>query len=126
MRAVYVILSVAICFMSGAFGYIIRQRESPLRKSRERDIALAVASYHAVRATNWATLSSTVGMQVVGLTRDYERRFGTADSATAFAPRFREAQRIAAEVGSNLVTVGSIITSLPLAPTAAITGRNAP
>ena len=54
-------------------------------------------------------------MQVLALTRDYERRFGVPTGSNRFAQNFAEAKAIADRVEGQLVPLSSAFTNLPLA-----------
>lgn len=91
-------------------------KESPMRAEREGQLAVLYHTYRMVEATNWSKVHSAVGIQMLGLTRDYERRFGMPTGTNRFARRFPEIQKAATQFERQLVTVASIFTNLQTTP----------
>jgi hypothetical protein len=115
-KFITIILAAAV---AGAIGYAVGHRtgaESSVKREREGQLVLALRLYQTAQATNWAKVQSTLGIQVLGITRDYERRFGLPAGTNSFARHFTEAKSVADAVERTLVPVGSAFTNLPLAP----------
>jgi hypothetical protein len=110
------IFAIVACCICWKFGFRAGAANSNLQQLRQGDILIALRIYEAAENTNWAKVQSTIGMQVLALTRDYERRFGVPIVTNQFAQQFAEAQAAATRVEKQLVTVGTALTNFPLAP----------
>jgi hypothetical protein len=87
-------------------GYRAGAKLSPLHEHTEGDVLLAVAMYQSAEATDWPSVKSTLGMEVLQWTRDYKSRFGVPTGTNVFAGHFPEAQAIADKVERTLVPMG--------------------
>ena len=119
MRISHLILAavalIACCFCWW-FGYRAGTKESPAKKDKEGQLTLMYHTYRMVEITNWSKVHTAVGMQLLGLTRDYERRFGVPTGTNSFAQRFPQIQASATQFQSQLVPLSAAFTNLPLAP----------
>src|SRR5712671_5511061 len=119
MRVTYLILlvlaGVACCFCY-SLGYRAGRKESPLREARQGDLLIAVRTYQAAERTNWSKVQGVLGIQVLALTRDYERRFGVPKGTNRFVRDFAEAKAVANRVEAQLVPLSTALTNLPLSP----------
>jgi hypothetical protein len=105
----------AVCY---TVGFRAGAKLSPLQQHCEGDLLLAVAMYQSAQATNWTKVKSTLGMEVLQWTRDYQKRFGVPTGTNVFARHFPEAQAIADTVERTLVPMSSILTNFPHTPDA--------
>lgn len=110
-----VIALIACCFCWW-FGYRAGTKDSPRRADREAQLVFAYRTYQLVQTTNVSKVRTAVGMQLVQLTRDYERLFGTPAGTNRFAQRFPEIRAAATQFESQLVPLSAALTNLPLAP----------
>ena len=72
-------------------------------------------TYRMAEATNWTKVHTAVGMQMLALTRDYERRFGIPSGTNSFAQRFPQIQTAVAQFERQLVPLSAAFTNLPRA-----------
>src|SRR5438445_2611321 len=101
--AVSAVIACVICYFVGQFvGYQSGTKASPLREDKEAQLGYAVALYQSAEATNWVRVQGGIGIQVLGLTRDYERRFGVPAPTNPFGERFARALAISLEIETNL------------------------
>jgi hypothetical protein len=119
MRISYLIIAaiaLVACVICYLVGFRAGTKQSPLSEGRQGDLVIALRTYQAAERTNWTKVQSTLGMQVLALTRDYERRFGVPTGTNRFVQYFAEAKAVADRVESQLVPLSSAFTNLPLTP----------
>jgi hypothetical protein len=68
-------------------------------------VVLTLSGYKAAEATNWTKVQSLLSVEILGFTRDYERRFGVPTGTNIFVGRFAEAKVIADRVEAQMVPV---------------------
>jgi hypothetical protein len=90
-------------------------RDAELREARAR-LTQSLHLYQTVEQGDLEKVRTDLGMIVLGQTCAFERRFGEPQGTNSFAQLFRQAQRIATQVDSQLVPVGSVLTNFPIAP----------
>ena len=73
---------------------------------------IALRAYQVVERTNWVKAHSTLGVQLYGLTREYERRFGVPKATNSFGRAFVEAKGLSARIERELVPLNSIFTNV--------------
>lgn len=111
--AAVALLACVICYF---VGFRAGTKQSPLSEARQGDLVIALRTYQAAERTNWTRVQSTLGIQVLALTRDYERRFGVPTGTNRFVQYFAEAKAVADRVESQLMPLSSVFTNLPRAP----------
>src|SRR5688572_22489617 len=119
MRTSHIILALAGligCVACYSVGFLAGTRESPLREEHQGNLLIALRTYQAAERTNWIKVQSTLGIQVLALTRDYERRFGVPKGTNRFVQHFAEAKALADRTESQLVRLDSIFTNVPSEP----------
>jgi hypothetical protein len=116
--AVIALMACVVCYL---VGFRAGTKQSPLSEARQGDLVIALRTYQAAERTNWTKVQSTLGMQVLALTRDYERKFGVPTGTNRFVQYFAEAKAVADRVESQLVPLSSAFTNLPLAPNFKVT-----
>jgi hypothetical protein len=107
--AVVVVLLCAVCY---ALGYRSGIKQSRWEEDQRGLVVLTLGGYKAAKATNWSKVESLLTMEILGFTREYERRFGVPAGTNIFTTRFHEAKDIADHVEKELVPVSSLGASL--------------
>lgn len=124
MRISHIILllvALAGCVVCYFAGYRAGTKESPVRESREGDLLIALRTYQSAERTNWTKVQSVLGMQVLALTRDYERRFSAPGGTSSFARYFAEARAVADRIESRLLPLGAVLSNVPTASNVKVT-----
>ena len=109
-------VGLVACILCYSVGFRAGTKKSPLKDDLQGRLVIATAAYRSGEATNWTKVHSVIGMQILSMTKEYERRFGVPNLADPFAPRFTSAQSIATQVEARLVPFGAVLTNLPVAP----------
>ena len=109
-------VGLVACILCYSVGFRAGTKKSPLKEDLQGRLVIATAAYRSGEATNWTKVQSIIGMQILSMTAEYERRFGVPSAADTFAPRFTSAQAIAKQVEARLVPIGAVLTNLPVAP----------
>src|SRR5262245_59458367 len=104
--AIVVIIACSICF---ALGYRSGSKRSRLEEDQRGLVVLTLTGYKAAEATNWTKVKSLLTIEILGFTRDYERRFGVPTGTNVFVTRLAKA--IADQVEKQMVPVGSALQS---------------
>jgi hypothetical protein len=108
----FALAAVIACAVFYFVGYRNGSKESPLQEDRQGEVIMTLGAYNAAKATNWMKVQSFLSVEILSLTRDYERRFGIPRSTNNFANRFAEAKAIADRVEAQMVPVSAIGTAL--------------
>jgi hypothetical protein len=105
------IAAVIVCVTSYRLGYRSGIKQSRLEEDERGLVVLTLGGYKAAQATNWTKVKSLLSVEILGFTRDYERRFGVPSGSNSFVARFTEAKAIANQVETQLVPVESSLQS---------------
>lgn len=114
MRTFICLLCVAAimaCIASYFAGYRSGIRQSRMEEDQRGLVTLTLGGYKAAEATNWAKVKSLLTMEMIGFTRDYERRFGVPTGTNGFVARFAEAKVFADQIEKQLVPMQSGVQS---------------
>ena len=111
MRMLLLIL-LAIVLILGAVCYELGYHSGVKRSRSEEDqrglVVLTLVGYKQVEATNWPKVKSLLATEIVGFTRDYERRFGAPSGTNDFVLRFQEAKSLADRIEREMVPVSAV------------------
>lgn len=102
--SVVAIIACVVCYSLGLRSGI---KQSRLEADQRGLVVLTLAGYKAAESTNWTKVRSLLATEIVGFTRDYERRFGFPTGTNSFVGRFAEAKAIADQVEKQMVPVAS-------------------
>lgn len=110
MRAlIWILCLVAIiaCVVCYSLGFRSGIKQSRLEEDQRGLVVLTLGGYKAAEATNWSKVKSLLSVEILGFTRDYERRFGAPTGSNSFVGRFAEAKAIADQVEKQMVPLAS-------------------
>ena len=105
LLCVLAVVAVIACAVSYAFGYRSGSKQSRLEEDQRGLVVLTLGGYKAAEATNWAKVKSLLTVEILGFTRDYERRFGAPTGTNSFVGRFAEAKVIADRAEKQMIPV---------------------
>ncbi len=124
MKAKDIVIIVLLLALS-VVTYLLGYRNGLLRDAQIRDargrLNWNLSLYERAERGDMRALTNSLGMIILGQTRDFEKQFGVPTGTNYFVERFAKAQAIAARVESTLVPIGSILTNFPHTPDAKVT-----
>lgn len=71
-RLIIIIGAVVVCAVCYSVGYQSGVRRLSLKNQLQGDLLITLHTYQAAQSTNWVKVQSTLGTQLVALTRYYE------------------------------------------------------
>jgi hypothetical protein len=101
------VVAIIACIVCYSFGFRSGIKQSRLEEDQRGLVVLTLSGYKAAEATNWTKVQSLLSVEILGFTRDYERRFGVPNGTNSFVGRFAEAKVIADRVDKQMVPVVS-------------------
>ena len=127
MRSRTIIAGVAVvaCVISYLlghfFGYEAGTKKSPYKEDKQGLMVYVLALDKMGERAEWERVKNGLDLQILGLTREYERQFGAPSPTDPFAKDFARAQVIAKEMEGKLVPVSSIKTNSWASPDLKVT-----
>jgi hypothetical protein len=101
------IIAIVGCLVCYAFGFKSGIKQSRLEEDQRGLVILTLSGYKEAEATNWIKVQSLLNVEILGFTREYERRFGVPTGTNSFVSRFAEAKTISDRVEKQMVPVES-------------------
>ena len=101
------VVAVIACTVCYSLGFYSGVKQSRLEEDQRGLVVLTLGGYKAAEAANWTKVQSLLSVEILGFTRDYERRFGAPTGTNSFVERFAEAKVIADRVEKQMVPVVS-------------------
>jgi hypothetical protein len=112
MKTFVLFLAALLVLCAGSYfiGFRAGTKQSLSEKERRGIIALTLATYDAAQATNWTKVKSFLEVELLGFTREYERRYGVPTNTNAL-PLFVRAKSVADQIEKRMVPMSSLATN---------------
>lgn len=105
------ILAMAVgiaCIVCYLFGFRSGIKQSRHKEDQQGLVVLTLAGYKAAESNNWPKVKSLLRVELLGFTREYERRFGVPVGTNIYTKKFQEAKTIADRIEKEMVPVSSL------------------